>query len=97
MTAIKDLFASERGFLALILVIAATVLAGLDRMTTDQWTSFVELIFAAYVGGKTITSAVGLIKGGPAEPTPAVDTSTSTITSTSTTTIAVPPADTVKA
>jgi hypothetical protein len=63
MTAIKDLFASERGFFALILVVAASVLAGLDKMTIDQWREFSLYIFGIYVGGKTITGAVGLFKG----------------------------------
>lgn len=75
MTAIKDLFSSERGFFALTIVIAATVLTALTRMTIDQWTTFVELIFGTYVGGKTVTSAVALLKGAtpenPAVPAPA--------------------------
>jgi hypothetical protein len=66
MGAIKDLFASERGFFALILVIAATVLTGLSQMTVDQWRDFSMTIFGIYVGGKTITGAVGIFKGTPA-------------------------------
>jgi hypothetical protein len=60
MGALKDLFSSERGFFALVLVIAATVLTGLHDMTIDQWQSFATWVFGIYVGGKTITSAVGL-------------------------------------
>lgn len=69
MGAIKDLFASERGFFALILVIAATVLTALSQMTVDQWRDFSMTIFGIYVGGKTITGAIGIFKGAPTEPT----------------------------
>lgn len=70
MNALRDLFGSERGFFALLLVVAATVLAALGKMTTDQWQSFAIWIFGIYVGGKTVTGAVDVIKNGSA-PAPA--------------------------
>jgi hypothetical protein len=69
MGAIKDLFASERGFFALAIVIAATVLTGLGNMTVDTWQSFTMTIFGIYVGGKTITGAAEIIKRGSDAPT----------------------------
>ena len=72
MGAIKDLFASERGLFAVVLIVAATVLTGLDRMTIQQWQEFSTYIFGIFVGGKTITTAVGLFKTAvPATPAPA--------------------------
>jgi hypothetical protein len=76
MGAITDLWKSERGFLAVLIIIAASVLAGLGKMTIDSWQTFVTGIFVAYATGKTITGTVAIIKGGadPAltpEPTPA--------------------------
>lgn len=54
MGALTNLWNSEKGILAVLLIIGATVLAALGHMTIDQWTSFVELIFGLYVGGKTL-------------------------------------------
>jgi uncharacterized membrane protein YadS len=70
MGAIKDLFASERGLFAIVLVIAATVLAALSLMTVTQWQDFSMTIFGIFVGGKTVTTSVALIatKGAAAKP-----------------------------
>jgi hypothetical protein len=85
MGALTDLWKSERGLLAVVLIIAATVLAGLDRMTTDAWRDFSLYVFGIYATGKTLTGAVAIMKGStdpaplsspataptPAAPTPA--------------------------
>jgi hypothetical protein len=73
MNALRDLFGSERGFLALVLVIAATVLTGIGRMTVSEWQSLVVWIFGIYVSGKTVTGAIDALalKGAPAQPAPA--------------------------
>jgi hypothetical protein len=65
MTGIKDLFASERGLFGLMLVIAATALTGMGQMTVPQWQEFATWVFGIYVSGKSLTGAVGLIKGSP--------------------------------
>ena len=73
MGAIQDLFESERGLFAIVLVIAATILAALGRMTVSDWQTFATTVFGIYVGGKTLTSSVAIIKGQPsADPAPAV-------------------------
>lgn len=68
MTAIKDLFGSERGLLGLLLIICCTVLAALDKLTFADWQSYTMWIFGIYVGGKTVTGAVQIAKG-PKDPT----------------------------
>lgn len=68
MGALSDLLKSERGFFALVLVIASTVLAALGQMTMDAWRDFNLYIFGIYVTGKSLTGAVALYKGGSSEP-----------------------------
>lgn len=74
--AIKDLLGSEKGFVALLLIIGATVLAGLDKVTFDAWRDYTVWIFAIYAGTKTATSAVAMITGqtAPADLKPAEKT-----------------------
>jgi len=62
MLALQDLFASERGLFALVLVLAATVLTALGHMPVTQWQDFALWVFGIYVGAKTVTSSVGLLK-----------------------------------
>jgi len=70
MGAITDLWKSERGLLAVVLIVAATVLAGLDRMTVDAWREFSLYVFGIYATGKTLTGAVAIMKG-TTDPAPA--------------------------
>lgn len=63
MGAITDLWKSERGLLAVLLVAAAGTLAGLGHMTTPQWTEFAQWIFVTYTAGKTVTGAIEIAKG----------------------------------
>lgn len=58
MNAIKDLMGSEKGFMGILLFIAATVFVGLGKMTIDQWQEFSLWAFGIYAGSKTVTSAV---------------------------------------
>ena len=68
MGAITDLWKSERGLLAVLLVITAGVLAGLGYMTTPEWTEFAKWIFITYTAGKTVTGAIQIAKGNTANP-----------------------------
>jgi hypothetical protein len=63
MGAIADLWKSERGLLAVLIIVAASVLAGLDKMAVADWQTFVMGIFIAYAAGKTVTGAVAIMKG----------------------------------
>jgi len=62
MVAFKDLFASERGLLAVVLIMAATTLTALGHMSVAAWQDFALWIFGIYAGAKTLTSSVSLLK-----------------------------------
>lgn len=55
--ALRDLWRSERGLMCLLILAAATALVLTGRMTTEQWTTFVQWVFATYVIGKSISGA----------------------------------------
>lgn len=78
MGALKDYWESERGLLALAIIVAASVLVALGKMPVADWETFVTGIFIAYASAKTVTGAVQIIKGtAPAAPA-AVPTTTGT-------------------
>lgn len=66
--AIQNIWQSEKGLLTSLVLIGATVLCALGRMTVEQWTGFVEVMMVAYIGGKTITTVGTAIAGRPAAP-----------------------------
>jgi hypothetical protein len=68
MGALTDLWKSERGLLAVLLVASAGILAGLGHMTIPEWTEFAKWIFITYTAGKTVTGAFQIAKGGTADP-----------------------------
>lgn len=68
MGALKDLLASERGLIALALIIASTVLAATGHQTMAEWKELVIWVFGTYVAGKTVTGAVQIMKGQTAPP-----------------------------
>jgi hypothetical protein len=75
MGAITDLWKSERGLVAVLLIIAATVLASLGKLTFADWREYTLYIFGTYAAAKTITGALQIVKGSPAAtaaPAPAV-------------------------
>ncbi len=78
MGAIKDLLNSERGVVALALIIAATVLCALRLISTQQWLDYSTWIFTTYAAAKTITGAIVAAKAKPAE-APAASDATSTV------------------
>lgn len=61
MGALADLWRSERGLLAVLIIIAASVLAGLGEMPVADWQTFVTGIFLTYASSKTVTGAVELL------------------------------------
>jgi hypothetical protein len=66
MGAITDLWKSERGLVAVLLIIACTVLASLGKMTFADWSEYTLYIFGTYAAAKTITGALQIVKGTPA-------------------------------
>ena len=73
MGAITDLWKSERGLLAVLIIVAATILAAIGDMTVSEWQTFVTGIFITYAAGKTVTGAVAILKG-TSDPPPARQT-----------------------
>jgi len=61
MGAITDLWKSERGLLAVLIIIAATVLTALGRMEITMWKEMSVWIFGLYAAGKTVTGAVDML------------------------------------
>ena len=59
MTVISDFLHSEKGVLALALIIGATVLAALGKLPIDAWLSYTQVIFAAFAVG-TGLRAIGV-------------------------------------
>lgn len=54
MGAIGNLANSEKAVALGVLVLAATVLTGLGRMTIQQWMDYTQVLAIAYVAGKTV-------------------------------------------
>lgn len=68
MGAITDLWKSERGLLALAILVSATVLEGIGHLTSDQWIELVKWVAAFYVGGKTLSSIAETVTRSKSEP-----------------------------
>lgn len=64
---LTDLFGSEKGIIALGLIIGSVVLVALGRMSVDQWTSYTQVIFASYAVTKTATTVGAAIANRPAK------------------------------
>lgn len=56
MGALVDLWKSERGLIAVALILAATTLSAVGTITAPQWLEFTKWIFVAYASAKTISS-----------------------------------------
>lgn len=65
MSALTNLWNSEKGIIAVALIIAATVLTTLGHITADAWIDYSKWIFAFYVGGKTIQGAASALATRP--------------------------------
>ncbi len=61
LNVIKNLVNSEKAVALGLLVIAASVLAALGKMSIDQWISYTEWMAGFYVGGKSIQGAAALL------------------------------------
>jgi len=69
LSGIADLLTNERGIFTLALVVASMVFVLTGRMTIDQWTAYSQVVFVAYIGGHTVTSAFESRKLAP-QPAP---------------------------
>ncbi len=52
----KDLLASERGVFCIVVLIAATILVALDKLTGTAWASLVTVVAGILVASKTATN-----------------------------------------
>jgi len=76
---ISNLLNSEKGVMGLALLVGVTILAGLGRVTPDDWLSYTQWIFGIYVGGKSIQGAATAIANRPATPVAPVASSSTTV------------------
>jgi hypothetical protein len=73
MGAITDLWRSERGLIAVLLILGATVLTALGQMAVAEWRDYTLYIFGVYATAKTVTGAVQVWRS-PAAASAASDT-----------------------
>lgn len=52
--ALKNLLGSEKAFAGGVLIVCATVLAAIGKMTVMEWADYSKWIFMTYVVGKTV-------------------------------------------
>lgn len=71
MLGLRDLFASERGVVAVVLIAAATVLAMQGIMTKDDWMSYTQVIGVSIIGSKTFTTTAQIFASRPSIVMPA--------------------------
>jgi hypothetical protein len=74
MGALTDLWKSERGLVAVLLIVCSTVLAGMGKITYAEWREQTLYLFGIYASSKTVTSvadAVTSMKTPPAAADPA--------------------------
>ena len=79
-TVITNLLNSEKGVMGLALLVGVTVLAGLGRVTSEDWLSYTQWIFGIYVGGKSIQGAAAVFASRPAATAPIASSTTTVVT-----------------
>lgn len=67
MGAIADLWKSERGLVAVVLILAMSTLTALGNFSGAQWLDYTKWIATVYIGSKTVTGAVAMLSA-PKEP-----------------------------
>jgi len=77
---LANLLSSEKGVMALLVIVATAVLAALGRIepTTEQWLEYSTIWLGIYTGGKTIQGAASAIANRPT-PAPHDVTSATTV------------------
>lgn len=64
----KDLLASERGALCVLLVVASTALVIAGKLGVDAWLTYTKWIATVLVASKTVTGAIETWTGSNAPP-----------------------------
>jgi hypothetical protein len=75
---VKDLLNSEKGVLAITLLIAITVLTALGKMTLAEWQNMALWVFGIYTGGKAVQGAAAQFSGRTKEIAPTTQAPAST-------------------
>ena len=70
MDALNSLLDNEKGLVGVGLILAATVLAALGKMTIDQWQTFATWIFGIYAGSTALHGGLTAIGTGKAATPP---------------------------
>lgn len=70
---IKNFLNSEKGALALVLLIGITVLAAIGKMSLAEWQSMVLWIFGIYTGGKSLQGAAAQLASRSGQSSPKDD------------------------
>lgn len=60
-TVLRQLFASEKAVASGALVVLATALAGLGKISFAEWQEYTIWCLGIYVGGKTVQGAASLL------------------------------------
>ena len=68
---IVDLWRSERGLICIVALVLATVLFGVERLSSSEWIEITKWLVITYIGGKTVTSAIETITRGKSDTPPA--------------------------
>ena len=68
---LKNFLGSEKGILALALIIGATVLTALGKMSLVEWQEYTIYIFGIYTAGKAIQGGAAALGNCLKKPEPA--------------------------
>ena len=63
MDALHDLLDNEKGLVGLLLILGATALTIVGKMTVDQWQNFAVWIFGIYAGTTALHGGLSAIGG----------------------------------
>lgn len=76
MNVLKSFLNSEKAVASGLLVIAATVLAAVGKITVQEWMDYTEVLLGIYVGGKAIqgTAAAFAARNNPPPASPPAPT-----------------------
>lgn len=64
LNVVKNLANSEKAVAVGMLIIAASVLAGMGKMSIQQWMDYTTLLTGFYVAGKTVQGTAAAISDG---------------------------------
>jgi hypothetical protein len=63
LNGLKGLLESKKAFAGGLLIICATVLVGLGKMTVEAWQEFSTYIFIAYASAETVNGVAATVSG----------------------------------